>query len=48
MQTASVRAALHKLGVESRAVTPQQFKTFMAAETQKWMQVVTKAGIKVP
>jgi tripartite-type tricarboxylate transporter receptor subunit TctC len=48
MQTPSVRAALQKLGVESTAVTPQAFKTFMAAETQKWMQVVAKAGIKAP
>jgi tripartite-type tricarboxylate transporter receptor subunit TctC len=48
MQTSSVRAALQKLGVESTAVTPQAFKTFMAAETQKWMQVVAKAGIKAP
>jgi tripartite-type tricarboxylate transporter receptor subunit TctC len=48
MQTPGVRAALQKLGVESTAVTPQAFKTFMAAETQKWMQVVAKAGIKAP
>jgi tripartite-type tricarboxylate transporter receptor subunit TctC len=47
MQTPSVRASLQKLGVESKAVTPQAFKTFMAAETQKWSQVLAKAGIKV-
>jgi tripartite-type tricarboxylate transporter receptor subunit TctC len=46
MQTPSVRASLQKLGVESKAVTPQAFKTFMAAETRKWTQVVAKAGIK--
>jgi tripartite-type tricarboxylate transporter receptor subunit TctC len=46
MQTPSVRASLQKLGVESKAVTPQAFKTFMAAETQKWRQVIAKAGIK--
>jgi tripartite-type tricarboxylate transporter receptor subunit TctC len=46
MQKPSVRASLQKLGVESKAVTPQAFKTFMAAETQKWAQVVAKAGIK--
>jgi len=48
MQTPSAQAALHKLGVESSAVTPQAFKAFMAAETQKWVQVVAKAGIKAP
>lgn len=48
MQTPTVRAALQKLGVESRAVTPQAFKAFMTAETRKWRQVVARAGIKVP
>lgn len=48
MQTPTVRAALQKLGVESRAVTPQAFKAFMTAETRKWRQVVARAGIKIP
>lgn len=46
MQTPETRAILQKLGVESKAVTPQEFKTFMAAETRKWAQVVAEAGIK--
>jgi tripartite-type tricarboxylate transporter receptor subunit TctC len=41
-----VQASLNKLGVETRAVSPAQFKSFMAAETQKWAQVVAQAGIK--
>jgi tripartite-type tricarboxylate transporter receptor subunit TctC len=46
MQTPDARASLRKLSVETNAVTPQEFKTFMAAETQKWAQVVTDANIK--
>jgi tripartite-type tricarboxylate transporter receptor subunit TctC len=46
MQTPDARASLRKLSVETQAVTPQEFKTFMAAETQKWAQVVADAHIK--
>src|SRR6516162_9450034 len=46
MQMPDARASLQKLSVQTKAVTPQQFKTFMAAETQKWAQVVTDANIK--
>jgi tripartite-type tricarboxylate transporter receptor subunit TctC len=46
MQTPEARAVLQKLGVETKAVTPQEFKTFMAAETRKWGQVVAEAGVK--
>jgi tripartite-type tricarboxylate transporter receptor subunit TctC len=46
LQTPDARASLRKLSVETKAVTPQEFKTFMAAETQKWAQVVTDANIK--
>jgi tripartite-type tricarboxylate transporter receptor subunit TctC len=46
MQTPDVRASLRKLSVETKAVTPQEFKTFMVAETQKWAQVVADANIK--
>jgi tripartite-type tricarboxylate transporter receptor subunit TctC len=41
-----VQTSLNKLGLETRAISPQEFKTFMAAETRKWAQVVTQAGIK--
>jgi tripartite-type tricarboxylate transporter receptor subunit TctC len=46
MQTPAARASLQKLGVETKAVTPQEFKSFMATETQKWGQVVAEAGVK--
>jgi tripartite-type tricarboxylate transporter receptor subunit TctC len=46
MQMPDARASLRKLSVETKAVTPQEFKTFMAAETRKWAQVVTDADIK--
>jgi len=46
LKTPEALDSLHKLGVASRAVTPQEFRTFMAAETHKWAQVVAKAGIK--
>jgi tripartite-type tricarboxylate transporter receptor subunit TctC len=46
MQLPDARASLRKLSVETKAVTPQEFKTFMAAETRKWAQVVTDADIK--
>ena len=39
-------ASLQKLGVETKAVTAPEFKTFMAAETQKWGQIVAEAGVK--
>jgi len=46
MQTPDARASLRKLSVETKAVTPQGFKTFMAAETRKWAQFVADANIK--
>jgi len=46
MQTPEAQASLEKLGVETKAVTPTEFKAFMVAETQKWSQVVKQAGIK--
>jgi len=38
--------ALHKLGVDSKALTPQEFAAFMTAETHKWAEVVARAGVK--
>jgi tripartite-type tricarboxylate transporter receptor subunit TctC len=46
LKTPEAQEALHKLGVESRAVTPQEFATFMAAETRKWADIVAQAGVK--
>jgi tripartite-type tricarboxylate transporter receptor subunit TctC len=46
LKAPDVQTSLNKLGLETRAISPQEFKTFMAAETRKWAQVVTQAGIK--
>ena len=39
--------ALKKLNVEFKANTPDEFRTFVAAETEKWGKVVRDAGIKL-
>ena len=46
MNTPEMRAALQKLGAEPQAMSPQEFGRFLAAETQRWSAVVTRAGIK--
>jgi tripartite-type tricarboxylate transporter receptor subunit TctC len=46
LATAEAQEALHKLGVDTRRVTPQEFAAFMAAETHKWAEVVSQAGVK--
>jgi tripartite-type tricarboxylate transporter receptor subunit TctC len=46
LKAPDVQASVHKLGVDTKAVTPQEFSAFMAAETHKWAQVVAQAGIK--
>jgi tripartite-type tricarboxylate transporter receptor subunit TctC len=35
------------LNVETRANTPEEFRTFVAAETEKWGRVVREANIKI-
>jgi tripartite-type tricarboxylate transporter receptor subunit TctC len=42
-----VAAALARLGAEVRPGSPQDFTDFLAAETQKWLQVVKTANVKV-
>jgi tripartite-type tricarboxylate transporter receptor subunit TctC len=46
LKTPEVRQAYARLEVETQTVTPDQFKAFMAAETKKWAQVVSAAGLK--
>jgi tripartite-type tricarboxylate transporter receptor subunit TctC len=46
MQMPNAQMSLGKLSVETKAVTPQEFKTFMEVETQKWSQVITDADMK--
>jgi tripartite-type tricarboxylate transporter receptor subunit TctC len=40
-------ARLQQLNVDFRANTPDEFRAFVAAETEKWGRVVRDAGIKV-
>jgi tripartite-type tricarboxylate transporter receptor subunit TctC len=46
LKAPEAQESLHRLGVATRAITPQEFSAFMAAETRKWAQIVSKAGIK--
>src|SRR5215831_7609632 len=41
-----VVAALGKLGAEVRPGSPEEFGTFLAKERDKWVDVVTRTGIK--
>jgi tripartite-type tricarboxylate transporter receptor subunit TctC len=47
LASADVAAAFAKLGAEVRPGSPQDFADFLAAERQKWLQVVKAANIKV-
>jgi tripartite-type tricarboxylate transporter receptor subunit TctC len=40
-------ARMKQLNVDTRANTPAEFRTFVAAETEKWGKVVRDAGIKL-
>jgi tripartite-type tricarboxylate transporter receptor subunit TctC len=47
MRSKDVDAILKKLNAKPRLGTPEEFAAFMVAETRKWTDVVTAAGIKV-
>jgi tripartite-type tricarboxylate transporter receptor subunit TctC len=40
-------ARMKSLNVDTRANTPEEFRAFVAAETEKWGKVVKEAGIKI-
>ena len=40
-------ARMKQLNVDTQANTPDEFRTFVAAETEKWGKVVREAGIKL-
>ena len=42
-----IKARLQQLNIDSRVNTPDEFRTFVAAETDKWGRVVSEAGIKL-
>src|SRR5258706_146944 len=46
MNSPDMKASLAKLGAEPRALSPDAFARFLAAETQRWAAVVAEAGIK--
>jgi len=46
LKARDVQEAFRKLGVAGKAVSPQEFGSFMAGETRKWAEVVARAGIK--
>jgi hypothetical protein len=39
-------AALGKLGAEVRTGSPEEFGAFLSKERDKWVDVVTRTGIK--
>jgi tripartite-type tricarboxylate transporter receptor subunit TctC len=47
LATPEVRSALQKLGSDPKTGTPQEFTTFIAAESERWGKVVRDANIKV-
>jgi tripartite-type tricarboxylate transporter receptor subunit TctC len=47
LKSASVKAALAKLGSEPLVGSPQDFSAFIASEGKKWGDVVKRSGLKV-
>jgi tripartite-type tricarboxylate transporter receptor subunit TctC len=47
LKSASVKAALAKLGSEPLMGSPQEFAMFIASEGKKWADVVKRSGLKV-
>ena len=47
VDSAELRAQLARLGATPATGTPQEFATFFAAETRKWVAVVKSAGISI-
>jgi tripartite-type tricarboxylate transporter receptor subunit TctC len=46
LKSSEMNAALAKLGFEPTPATPQEFATFLAAETKKWPPLLAAAGMK--
>jgi tripartite-type tricarboxylate transporter receptor subunit TctC len=45
LQLANVKSRLEEMGGDVRGSTPEEMKTMVASETQKWTQVVNNAKI---
>ena len=46
LETADLKAALAKVGVEPRGTSPEEGAAFLRAEFDKWKQVITDGKIK--
>jgi tripartite-type tricarboxylate transporter receptor subunit TctC len=47
LRSKELEAALAKLSARPKTGSPQDFADFMAAETRKWAEIITAAGIKI-
>jgi tripartite-type tricarboxylate transporter receptor subunit TctC len=47
LDSAEMRTAMDKLGVIPRPGTPEDFRAFLAQETQRWRAVAKNAGIRI-
>jgi tripartite-type tricarboxylate transporter receptor subunit TctC len=47
LQDPGVQASLGRLGVDIVGDTPEQFKTYIAAEIPKWTAIVKASGAKL-
>lgn len=47
LRSAEMQASLAKLGVEARPGSPEEFASFIAAESRKWSAIADAAGIRV-
>jgi tripartite-type tricarboxylate transporter receptor subunit TctC len=47
LSTKELEANLDLLGAKPKIGSPQDFASFMAAETQRWKEIIDRAGIKV-
>jgi tripartite-type tricarboxylate transporter receptor subunit TctC len=46
LKSAELQASFAKLGVDRQILSPQEFATFLAAESQKWSPIIKEANIK--
>jgi tripartite-type tricarboxylate transporter receptor subunit TctC len=46
LQSPDVLKAYQKLDIETKLITPAQLASYMATETHRWADVITRAGIK--
>ena len=45
LRSSEVRSTLTRLGFEAQLGTPQEFATFLAAQAQKWPEIIKAAGV---